>query len=212
MTRGLIVEGEAGTGVADLHDPAVEDAELRRRDGSCFQVEDALPARQIGGLQPVLRQQVEHVGEEQLLMLLLVGEPQHHQGGKVRIRSGIGQQGVHGGVDMVAVGHHLRGAGTGDHSPRSARLSIAQGLVIGVEQVLERRIERFAPPRQEQEGLEEPGRVSQMPLGRARVRHRLGAHVLGRQRCGQRPGHGANVGEAFTQMSAADINSLNSKC
>ncbi len=42
--------------------------------------------------------------------------------------------------------------------------------------------------RREQEGLEEPGGVGQVPLGRAGVRHRLRELVLRRQRAGERLG------------------------
>ena len=46
--------------------------------------------------------------------------------------------------------------------------------------------------RPEHEGLEEPARVREMPLDRARVGHRLDRAILGRQRCGERFGRGAD--------------------
>src|SRR5205085_1440421 len=60
-------------------------------------------------------------------------------------------------------------------------------VVVGVEQHPEGRMERLEAgfARFQDEGLEEPGGVRQVPLDRAGIRHRLGTTVLGRQGYGQ---------------------------
>src|SRR5690606_17350198 len=67
------------------------------------------------------------------------------------------------------------------------RVHRADAVVVAVEQVVPLRIHRrIAVARAEHEALEEPGRVRQVPLGRAGVGHALHHRVLGRQRRGQR--------------------------
>ncbi len=66
-------------------------------------------------------------------------------------------------------------------------MPLADGLVVGIEQIAEHRIERLIAleVRLQHEGLEEPGDVRQVPLGGADVRHGLDLLVLGAQRRGQ---------------------------
>ena len=61
-------------------------------------------------------------------------------------------------------------------------------FVVRVEEELEGRVERpvAGGVRLQHERLEEPGRVGEVPLGRARVRHRLHQLILGRERRRQR--------------------------
>src|SRR5438046_1893799 len=69
-----------------------------------------------------------------------------------------------------------------------SRMARADRLVIGVEKIGKGRVERTVAgvERAEDEGLEKPAGVRQMPLRRAGVGHRLDRLVLGRQIGGQR--------------------------
>src|SRR5437763_8531532 len=71
-------------------------------------------------------------------------------------------------------------------------------LVIGVEQIGERRVESaiYRIERAKQKRLEKPAGVRQMPLRRADVRHRLDRLVLGREVGGEGFGLLADRGEA----------------
>ena len=111
----------------------------------------------------------------------------------------------HALVDLGAVALHL-----GQRRPRHQaalrpRILLADALVVAVEEHPEAGVEgpEAGLEALEQEGLEEPGDVREMPLGRARVGHRLHLAVLGRQRrdeCQRTLAHGS---VAFEQRSGA---------
>jgi hypothetical protein len=126
-------------------------------------------------------EQVLDVGEDQLLMLLLVLEAQHHPGANLVAQAAL-QRLEHLGVDPPPIAADLVQRRTRQQAARGARMARADGLVIGVEEVVERRFERR--PLQH-ERLEKPGRVGEVPFGRARVRHRLHLAVLRRERFGE---------------------------
>ena len=123
-------------------------------------------------------------------MLLLVMQAELEQRGRPAPGRGVGGFGKarHRGVDMVAIG--------ADDIDRRARQEAALGprmarphrLVIGVEQIGEGRVEHAILPgeRAEDEGLEKPAGVRQMPFCRAGIGHRLDRLVLGRQIGGER--------------------------
>ena len=69
VARAFIVIGEAFAVMADVEDAAVEGDEVERR-----RVATATPgpARAISGLQRLAREQAQNIGEQKLLMLLLV--------------------------------------------------------------------------------------------------------------------------------------------
>ena len=126
------------------------------------------------------------VGEEQLLVLLLVVQAQLQQLADLRpvVVRRILDQLVHGAVDMAAVGVDLAYRRPRQQPAFGTWVALADGLVIRVEEVVETRVE-FAVAgveRFEQKGLEEPGSVGQMPLGRADVGHRLHDVVLDLER------------------------------
>jgi hypothetical protein len=83
---------------------------------------------------------VQGVHEQQLLVLLLVGQAQLEE------RLGLGverslQQCLHVPVDVVAVGKHLVKGRPGHQPALRTRLARANGLVVGVEQITEGAIE-----------------------------------------------------------------------
>ena len=105
---------------------------------------------------------------------------------------------------VLAIGHDLGQAGTGKHAALGPRMARADGFVIGVEEILVGGIEGAvaARMRAQHEGLEEPGGVRQVPLGRAGVGHRLDRLVLGRQWFSELLGEGADVHEPLAAMAA----------
>ena len=99
---------------------------------------------------------------------------------------------------MVAIG-----ADRIDRRPRQkpalrARVTRPGRLVIGIEQIGEGRVEHPVGriERPEQEGLEKPAGMGEMPFRRADVGHRLDRLVLGRQIGGECLGVLADRGEA----------------
>src|SRR4051812_16973735 len=87
---------------------------------------------------------------------------------------------LHGLFDVPPVTRDLGNSGSSDQAALRPRLSPSDGFVIGVEEEAVTRVEdgivRVAA---EDELLEEPAGVASMPLGRARVRHRLRRLVFG---------------------------------
>ena len=115
-------------------------------------------------------------------MLLFVVGAEQDDGERRRV--GRGQEREHPLVDARPPRAHLVERGTREQPPRGPRMTRPGRLVVRVEEQAPslvvpamRRIEA-----RENELLEEPGRVGQVPLRRARVGHRLHEHVLGRQR------------------------------
>src|SRR5271166_1409031 len=64
--------------------------------------------------------------------------------------------------------------------PHGPQRTVAHRVVIRIEEIAERTVERFIPRQVfgKKKCLEEPGGVRQMPLRRTRIRHRLQAVVL----------------------------------
>ena len=146
-------------------------------------------------------------------MLLFVLQTQLHElqeavvGGEALCRR-CGQQLPKGGIDAVAPGDHRIDRRTAQQPPLGAWMAGADGVVVAVEQVapagigwlvVQRRAQQAAPGRlgavvtgrglqrrSQQEFLEEPGRVSQMPFGWAGISHALQAQVLRLERGDQR--------------------------
>ena len=123
---------------------------------------------------------MQHVGRQQLLVLLLVLQAEGEQGVEPEVA---GDQLLHRRIDVGPVGGHVVRGRPGDHAAGEARVPCADGFVVGVEQVAELAAERLVAVRmgQQHELLEEPGGVGAVPFGGAGVRHGLDALVLGRQ-------------------------------
>ena len=137
-------------------------------------------------------EKVLHVHEQQLLVLLLMVEAEIDQVEQRWAERSI-EKVVHGGVDVAPVLGDFVERRTGQQSADRARVPGADRIVVGIEEVAEHRVERPVARKflQQQEGLEEPGRVSLVPLRGAGIRHRLRDLVLWRQwgseQLGQRP-------------------------
>ena len=79
----------------------------------------------------------------------------------------------------------------------------AQGLVVGVEEVVEVRLKHLVPRHMglQHQCLEKPGGVDQVPLGWAGVRHGLDALVFRRQRLRQDQTVGTDFAVTQSQRS-----------
>ncbi len=180
MARHLVVEPEAAAIMADVVKPAGEGdpARLARPDRSQG------PLLLVRRPERVARQQVLEVGEDELLVLLLVLQAQLEQLGRVRLAR---EQILDGKVDMASIRENGVEARARKKAALRTRMALADRLVVGVEEHPEGGIENaIAAHRLEQEGLEKPRGVSEVPLHRARVGHGLQRAILGRQRRGER--------------------------
>jgi hypothetical protein len=118
---------------------------------------------------------------------------------------GAGDQICHRGIDVGAIGMHLVEAGARDQPPLRARVPCAHRLVVRIEEKAEALVEAHvaASMRLEQESLEKPSRVREMPFGWARVGHRLDDLVLGAQRRRQ-----VNAGPANRRIAVQPVFAL----
>ena len=143
----------------------------------------------VGRQQGVARQRVQDVGEDQLLMLLLVIQTEFDQrrGDFPHGSVGSGDQRQHGDIDVLAQGMYLTQRGTGQQAALRPGMPRTQRLVVGIEQLSEAPVERLVADSKwlQDDGFEKPAGMCKMPLCRAGVRHRLDALVFGRQWCGE---------------------------
>ena len=167
MARRLVVEREAAPrhGRPRRWPPSnATHSERRRRRAAA----GAAGRRAHRRPQRVLREQVQQVGQDQLLVLLLVVQAQLDQRADV-VGHAAAQQVGHRVVDVRAVRQHL-----GQRRPRqqaAARplMARADGVVVRVEQEAEALVEAAvaAAVRGQDELLEEPGGVREVPLAGA---------------------------------------------
>ena len=189
MAGGFVVETESRPRRADLREASRKLYERRgpRAASSVVQVVA------IGRAQRIRAQGVLEVGDDQLLMLLFVVQPQFDPRPHGFVATP--KQRHHRRVHVLAVGVHLLDGRPRQRPAPGAWERLADAVVVGVEEFLEALDERPVPlyVRLEQEGLEEPGGVREVPLGRARVVHRLDAIVVHGERTAQHlrlPPHG----------------------
>src|SRR6476659_5112832 len=94
---------------------------------------DALARSPISGPRWVSGQEVLEVRQDELLMLLLVMEPQVDPVGDLLRQLGPSrQERGDGGIDVRAVGVDAREVGTRDQTPLGARMLLADRVVVGV--------------------------------------------------------------------------------
>jgi hypothetical protein len=118
-------------------------------------------------------------------------------------RPALREQRLHRLVDMPAVRMHLVHRGPREQAALRARMARAERLVVRVEEVVETHVERLVAlgVRLQQHGLEEPRGVREVPLGRARIGHRLDALVFGGKRGGEREARGAHLAKLVAQCA-----------
>ncbi len=137
------------------------------------------------------------VGQHQLLVLLLVVNPQQHVPGDfVESRCSCrAEEFAHLFIHEGAVLVHFRHRGPGQHTALGARPARSNGFVVRVEKDAELGMEREITGQVggEKESLEEPGGVCQVPFQGAGVRHGLNDVVFRFQRLAQGFGPRANA-------------------
>ena len=187
VARLFAVEGKILSGVPD---PAQRLFAAEPSMGRSFR-RSRVRTFEVGRLKWIVGEHVLQVSEHQLLVLLLVVQPQLDRESELRIQvRSLGEQRRHVAVHMVAVGENLLQGRSRQQTASGSRIRLAQALVIGVEEnPVFRVIGAVARQgRLEHQGLEEPARVRQMTLHRAGLLHRLNRAVLGGQRLRQPQG------------------------
>jgi len=112
-----------------------------------------------------------------------------------------GEQRDHRIVHLRAIAEDFLHRRTRQQPAARARERDADLIIIRVEQMLELRVKRAVTGDKgfEQEGLEEPARVCEVPLGRARIGHGLQAVIVRRERPAERLAHAPHGGVARRQ-------------
>src|SRR4051794_10020454 len=154
MAWRLVVETESVPGVADVVHPGLHTnppplAALYRGER---------PLLLIDRFHGVARQQVFHVGQDELLMLLFVMQSELDERSDLRRQSLIRQQFEHRLIYVPAICEHGVESRPRQHAPLASGMPLADRVVIGVEKNAIRSIEGTIPPvvRREHERLEEP--------------------------------------------------------
>ena len=155
----------------------------------------------MGGIEA---QRVLGVGEQQLLVLLLVVQPERDERLQARVVGTGRDDGLHALVDLRAVGQHTGERGPVDQAALQARVLLAHALVVAVEQHPKSRVEGHETRLEalQHEGLEEPGDVREVPFRRARIGHGLHLAQRLRQRRSECDRLRANRREALSQQPA----------
>src|SRR5260221_5770070 len=134
------------------------------------------------------------VREDELLVLLLVMQAQFDQPVGLRGKAVGGEQAEYGLVHMTAIREHFFETRARQEAPVRTRVAIADAVVGGVEQdpVLRRENAVTRLVRNQDESLEEPRRVREVPFHRTRVGHRLERAILHGKRRRERARRAAN--------------------
>ena len=123
-----------------------------------------------------------------MLLFVIEADLQPLLQGRPDVVAGTLQQRQHVFVHIRPVTDDVVDARTRQKSPLLAGMEFSDPLIIGIEQIaepgMEFRIARLVGL--QQEGLEEPARMRQMPFGRTGLGRDLDHIILARQRCAQR--------------------------
>ena len=168
VTRRLVVEDEGGgrgwvRGDADLDEAGVEvDPFDGRSDGFVLPLGGGF---EVGGVERVGEEGVLDVGGDELLMLLLVLEAEGDAAGGF-VFEGMLEEAGHRGIDVGAVGEDGVEGRTGEGGAELLLGHVAEGVVVAVEEPVEVGVEGFVGGDElaENEGLEEPAGVGEVPL------------------------------------------------
>src|SRR6185436_14448871 len=116
----------------------------------------------------VAREQVLDVGEDQLLVLLLVVEAELEDRREIVLERAASRREERADVrvDVRAVGEDLRQRRPRDEAALGTRVLASHEVVVGIEENAEALVEGLVlrEPGLENERLEEPARVGQVPL------------------------------------------------
>jgi hypothetical protein len=138
--------------------------------------------RQLGidsRLERIAGKHVLDIGQHELLVLLLVIQPERHQLADL-FTVVLVQQLVYRFVHVRPVNEHLADGWPRQQAALRARVHLACCVVIGIEQVVILLVVDAVPGkmRLEHELLEEPRHVGKMPARGAHIRHRLYNEIL----------------------------------
>ena len=147
-----------------------------------------------------------HVREDQLLVLLLVVQAELDQPREPLLAAFFDER-EQRLVDVLPIADHLLQRGPRKHAALGARVACADRVVVRVEEHAEGGIEHpvAAHAGLEDERLEEPGGVREVPFDRARIRHGLQCAILGRKRTRERPGHAPDRVVALGKLVRREI-------
>ncbi len=133
MPRLLVIEAEAGTRVPDLHESAWQLLEGQARRNAPHR----LLAGLVRGQERIAGEQMFEVGEQQLLMLLLVIQSQDHAGGESRVQIRAGEEDLQVLIDVRSIGQHLGDRRSRQQATLWPAVHRTDRVVIRVEQVAE---------------------------------------------------------------------------
>ena len=168
----------------------------------------------VGGLQGIAAESIEHVHQQQFLVLLLVLQTQFDQlqpgGGGGGWLLGQGQQQLlQRQIHPAAPSEQLGDRRPAEQAPLGPGMAGPHRLVIAVEQIGPAGWRRFIAAQQlsngrlaQQKLLEKPVGVAEVPLGRAGIGHALEAEVLGLQGGDQLPGAAAHGRQPLGELAA----------
>src|SRR5690242_16951641 len=136
------------------------------------------------------------VGEYEFLMLLLVMEAQGNAIGNATVVQ-LGNKSLQRIVDKVAIFENLARCRPRQHSAPGTRMPRAERLIVRIEEKVVALVERTIAGRvrQQDNALEEPCGMGEVPFRGAGVGHRLDRLILRRQRTGQPFGETAHLPE-----------------
>ena len=163
VSRPFIVIGKALAVMANGKNAAVESDPVERRR---LRHRDAGGGAGVSRLQRLAREQAQDVGEQKLLMLLLVIDAELDQLSRPGLKATLAKP-LECRVDMLAIGAHLVGRRARQETALAARLPGTHALVIGIEAIFEALVENPVALEEgfEHESFEEPGGVGEMPFG-----------------------------------------------
>ena len=183
MAGLFVVETKLVASIAKLHGAGNQRMPAQRRRWRV-----AGSGTGVGRQQRILREQVQDVGQQQLLMLLFMLQAERHDRAQLRVAGMGAQQRLNALVNVAPVLQYLAQRGARQQAATRSRVLVADRVVVGVEQHPKGRMKRqeAAFALLQYKGFKKPGRVGQVPLGRTGIGHRLHAAVFGRQRRHQR--------------------------
>ena len=178
MTRSLVVEGERGdrlegVGGVELEADFGEAAgEVDPFEWGSYGVELLLRRRaEVRGMQRIREEGVLNISGDELLMLLLVLEAEGDTAGGF-VFEWVLHQGCHCSVDVSAIGEDRVEWRTRERGSEFFLRHLAERVVVAVEEPMKVRMIRLVTSGElaENEGLEEPAGVGEMPLHRTGLR------------------------------------------
>jgi hypothetical protein len=199
VSRTFVIVGKARVSAADLLQATIEGTHPRFGRSTRASAVVSLGAM-IGRFEWRLRKDVLDVGDQQLLVLLFVVQPNLDQlpDSAIQVVAGVREQLGDLFVDRPAVAQYFLDGRTRQDAPARTIPAGAERLVVGIEDApvagVIRAVVGIEPF--EHDRLEEPGGMAQVPLRGTNVGHRLHDMVLDGQRRADRFGPAPHLQKA----------------